>query len=210
MPTTATQIANLALARIGARRILAIDNSSVESRACLLNYEVTRDEVLRAHRWNFAIRRANLSALSEDPAFGWAKQYQLPEDCLRVLQLNGWDYNQDPKRWEVEGRVLLTDISDGVEIKYIYRNANAFEYDPIFVQALSCKLAHAVAKEISGASALAGEQLQEYERVIAPLARRVDSHESRPKVKLPWVESDLVKARQIGNWNAGHDWGEFT
>ena len=210
MPTTSTQICNLALARIGARRILAIDNSSVESRACLLNYETTRDEVLRAHRWNFAIKRAELSALVDDPSFGWAKQFQLPADCLRVLQLNGWEANQDPKRWEIEGRLLLCDLSESVQIKYIYRNENAHEYDPIFVQALSCKLAHAIAKEISGSSGLATEQLQEYERVIAPLARRVDSHEHRPKVKLPWVESDLVKSRQIGNWNSGHDWGDFV
>jgi len=197
MATTETQICNLALSRIGASRILAIDSSSVESRACLLHYEVVRDEVLRAHRWNFAIKRETLTALATDPSFGWEKQYQLPSDYLRMLQLNGWEAGEDPSRWEIEGRLLLTDQTE-VEVKYIYRNTDASQYDPIFVQALACKLAAALAKEISGSSTISQEQLQEYERVIGPIARRIDGHESRPKVKLPWVESELVKARHSG------------
>jgi len=208
MPTGETTICNLALGRLGSQRILDISEDSAEGRACALQYPVARDELLRMHRWNFAIKRDTLTALAEAPAFGWGKQYALPSDCLRVLQLNAWEENEVPRKWEIEGRFLLTD-EDEAQIKYIKRETDPAVFDSVFVSALACKLAAMIAKDVTGSSTMATEALTEYERILGPNARRMDAHEGRKKRKLLWVESDLVRSRQAGSLGSGHDWGEF-
>lgn len=209
MPTGPTTICNLALGRLGSQRILDITEDTVEGRACALQYPVARDELLRMHRWNFAIDRDTLTALASAPAFGWAKQYALPGDCLRVLQVNAWEDNEIPPRWEVEGRFLLTD-ENTAEIKFIKRETDVAVFDSVFVSALSCKLAAMIAKDVTGSSTMATEALTEYERILGPNARRMDAHEGRKKRKLPWVESDLVHSRRANDLTSGHDWGIFV
>ena len=209
MPTGETTICNLALGRLGSQRILDISEDSAEGRACALQYPVARDELLRMHRWNFAIKRDTLTALASEPAFGWSKQYALPSDCLRVLQLNAWEENETPRKWEVEGKFLQTD-EDEAQIKFIKRETDAAVFDSVFVSALACKLAAMIAKDVTGSSTMATEALTEYERILGPNARRMDAHEGRKKRKLPWVESDLVHSRQAGGLTSGHDWGSFV
>jgi hypothetical protein len=85
MATSEVTICNLALGKLGAGSIIALDEESTEARVCRLHYSQTRDEVLRLHRWNFAIRPETLVQSVEAPAFGWAFQYELPTDRLRVL-----------------------------------------------------------------------------------------------------------------------------
>jgi len=80
MASTAITICNLALGKLGAARIISLTEASPEANACSIHYEQTRNEVLRAHRWNFAITRATLTELASAPEFGWAHQYQLPND----------------------------------------------------------------------------------------------------------------------------------
>ena len=210
MATTDSQICNLALSRIGEKPIMSMDDNSAPARACLLWYEATRDEVLRAHRWNFAKKSATLSALSDPPAFGWTIQYQLPVDCLRVWQLNGYEDWEEPRPWEIEGRLLMTN-EEVAEIKYVYRNVSEQEYDALFVMAFSAKLAANIAPSICGpVTSIGGAQLQQYMGILAPLARKADANESRRKIRLPWMESTLVKARFADILNVGHDYGSFT
>ena len=209
MATTDTKICNLALSRIGEQPIMSMQDNSAPARACLLWYEPVRDEVLRAHRWNFAKKGATLNELSTEPAFSWTHQYQLPADCLRVWQLNGWEEWQEPRQWEIEGRLLLTN-QEVAEIKYVYRNESEHEYDALFVAAFACKLAAAIAPSIAGpAASIGAAQLQEYERILAPLARKADSNEARRRIRLPWIESPLVKTRFADILNVGHDYGTF-
>ena len=81
-----------------------MDEESVEANVCKLHYEPTRDEVLRSHRWNFAIRPEVLVQEVERPVFRWAFQYALPEDNLRILEMNGWDMSKRTGIWEIEGK----------------------------------------------------------------------------------------------------------
>ena len=195
MPANETTICNLALSKFGSKRIQSLEDASPEARACKLNYGPTRDEVLRTHRWNFAMKRATLSRLTGAPPFGWAAWYQLPVDCLRVFQLNGWEDHEQRDRWEVEGGRLLTD-EDEAQIKYAARVTDGNLYDAIFVKALACKLAAEICRPLTGGNAMAGDLLSEYERLTSPKARRADAAEGRSKRKLPWVESDFVRARR--------------
>lgn len=196
MVASDTSICNLALGYLGAARILSLDEASPEAKACALHYTQTRDEVLRSHRWNFAIARGGFSRLSEPPAFGWAFQYQLPVECLRVLQVNGYAEDEAPDNWEIEGGRLLCD-ADSVQVKYLRQVNDGNLFDPLFVEALALKLASRLCIPLTGSDSRAGGFLTGYERITGPRARRVDAFESREKRKLPWVLSPLVAARQM-------------
>lgn len=198
MAVNETTIANLALGKIGSKRIASLDDASPEARACKLHYPHVRDEVLRSHRWNFATKRATLTALAAAPLFGWDVQYQLPSDCLRVLQLNRYGESDQSSVWEVEGGKLLTNETEA-QVKYIARITDGVLFDSIFVSALTVKLASVIAKPLAGSSSMSEDLISEYERITGPKARRADAFEGRPQRKPAWVESDLVRARFGGD-----------
>src|SRR5690606_25509259 len=99
------------------------------------NYPQTRDEVLRAHPWNFALARALLAASGTAPAFGWARAFPLPVDCLRLLPVvAGGHLNGTPIAHEVEGGAVLSNATAPLAIRYVRRVVNPSEFDPLFAR----------------------------------------------------------------------------
>lgn len=194
MASDETKICNLALGKIGSVRIMSLADASQTARYCTLFYAQTRDEILRSHSWNFATKRAALSALSAAPLFGWDAQYQLPTDCLRVLQLNGFEATEQSDQFAIEQGVLLTDETTA-QIIYTARIEDANLYDPLFIKALSIRLAAELAQPLTGSRSAGPELLKEYDALFEGPAMRKDAAESKVKRKLPWVNSDLVNAR---------------
>lgn len=173
-------VCNAALARLGEARISDLSDGSTVSRACALQFPLTLDEVLRAHWWNFATDRVTLSELAEAPAFGYAHAFQLPADCLRVLEVNGVGGSGDPEaQWEIESGRLLHDEGT-VEIRFIKRVTGLNFFDSLALEALIVLLASKLAPSIQGGStAKAIELKEEYHRIVAPMAKRIDGNESR-------------------------------
>lgn len=68
MAVTEVSICKLALTRVGQdpNSLTALADATKEGRLCTVHYEPSRDAVLRAHPWNFAIKRADL-ALTTQP-----------------------------------------------------------------------------------------------------------------------------------------------
>lgn len=69
MPTSLTadyQIVNLALTRLGDLRIAALSDATAAAQAANAVYAALRDEVLRAHPWNFAIQRATCHHVADE------------------------------------------------------------------------------------------------------------------------------------------------
>src|SRR3546814_13239477 len=65
-----TGICNSALAKIGAARITALGEASRNASLCAELYDKCRDDLLRAHSWNFATARAKLARADTAPAIG--------------------------------------------------------------------------------------------------------------------------------------------
>jgi len=106
-----------------------------------------RDELLRAHPWNFATVRASLTEDATKPLWGFAKQFTLPGGWLRVIEVD------DPARdgWRVEGGKILTSIrTPTLDIRYTQRIEDVLEMDPSFREALSAALAFDAAEAITG------------------------------------------------------------
>lgn len=153
-------ICNLALSKIGANNIIAVDSETKEGRQCGYLFEPVRDAVLTAYPWNFALKRAELARLSEVPDFEFNYQYQLPPDCLRVV-----DVYDSASSYAVEGDRLLID-DDIVCIKYIARITDTTLYHPNFIEAFSLRLAADLAVAIAGDKSLKASLLQEYRLAI--------------------------------------------
>ncbi len=196
MSTTETDICNRALGRIGQERIMNLSDSGAGARACQLHFSGTRDEVLRSHRWNFATGRTALSRLLDTPAFGWTYQYSLPADFIRALEVNDTEDGTGCP-WTVEGGNLLTNEAT-VNLVYIRRETNVAKWDALFQEALTLKLAMKLSTVLRGSSSQVVDFAQEYDRLTAPLARRIDANEGRERQPLKPRRSEFVAARFAG------------
>jgi hypothetical protein len=188
-------VANLALGHLGEASITSLSEDTVTARACNLHFNLTRDALLRQHRWNFAQARVVLSRLVGAPAFQWSSQYTLPSDCLRVLEVNGsedGDVISEP--WVIEGRVILTNATS-VNLVYIKSSTNVDNWDGLFIEALALKLAAKISESVRGSTGKTEELIRMLEQVTAPLARRVDANEGRRRKGMIPMNSLFLRSR---------------
>lgn len=177
-------ICNNALAKLGEDVIISLTENSKAARTCNLLFESIRDALLRSHPWNFAIRRVELAQLTTTPVFEWSYEYQLPTDCLRALMLE-----EDDIEFKIEGRKLLTD-NDTAKLKYIARVEDPNEYDTLFAELLSARLAAEMAPILSDSTTLAQLMWELYQQKLKE-TRSMDAQEGSPEniTANTWVES---------------------
>jgi hypothetical protein len=147
MSASRTAIANRALTKVGAARIIDLTDDTPEGRAVNSMYDIERRALLREYGWNFVTRRCKLPALAEPPDWGYALRYQLPADFIRLIYVGEWyafpvrrPYVTGPLQpWHVEGGQVFTDQGAPLPIIYIADTEEA--QDALFDNALACKLA---------------------------------------------------------------------
>jgi hypothetical protein len=119
-----------------------------------------------------------LAQLIFTPAFNYAYAYQLPVDCLRVI-------NTDDKKyiWRIEsykdgaetGKILVTDEST-IKIRYVVKIEDPQLHDAMFDEALATYLASELAYPLVNSNTLKEQRYNEYVLKVAA-ARGVDSME---------------------------------
>lgn len=184
--TSEVQICNMGLAKIGEAKITNLTDDNRVARACNLIYEDIRDAVLRAHPWNFAMKRVELAQLTSTPAFGFAYEYQLPSDYLKVVQMD--PQGQDIK-YKIEGSKLLSDEGT-VYILYISKVTDPTEYDSVFREILATRLGAELAFLINNDKDLKEMLLEEYMLKIGE-GRSLDAQEDTADVieESTWLTS---------------------
>lgn len=198
---TSTDIANFALGRLGGDRIVNLaDEDDENARLCNNFFEHCAKMVLRSHRWNCCTKREALAKLASAPAFGYGNQFQLPDDFLRAVEINGNEVWNPETEWKIEGDKILTD-EDAVELVYIYWEPDASQYDEMLVDAISILLASKIAAPLTGNPAMAQSLLQEYEQYALGKARKIDSQEDTSGEQNPLRalinRSNVVLARKV-------------
>lgn len=185
-------IANRALSRLGSERILTLDQASTAARAIKDAWVMVRDEVLRAHSWNCVTKRASISELSTTPSFGYQHHYQLPTDCMRVLEvLSGDGETPTSYPWVVESRLLLTDESAPLRIRYVRREEDTTKYDPLLASCIAARLALELAEELTQSNAKIQTAQVWYQSLLLS-ARKADGEEQSV---MPFVEDEWVTSR---------------
>jgi hypothetical protein len=172
-------IMNMALDLLEEEPILTAEDDRTAVRWMNRNFGSIRDALLRQHPWRFAIRRAALPLLSDAPAFGWQRQYELPADCLRILPLSGAQINGRDVPFTLEGQRILTNAAGPVAISYVARVEEAGEMDPMFVRALATSVAAEAASFIAGKASLA-ELLTKKADALVMRAQMVSALETTP------------------------------
>lgn len=198
MAASVVQICNLALSHLGAAAISSLTEKSAEGIACDLHYETCRDAVLRDYPWNFATKRIAMAPLDDTPPAGWSLVYSLPTDCLLAREIVN-SLGTDPIKFAIESnaggsaRVLLTDESQAVLI-YTASVGEVTMFDPLFVEALSWKLASMICMPLTRDRNIMQMAQTMYLNTIA-LAQRADANEGEPETP---AEAEWIVARGIG------------
>lgn len=177
-------ICNSALIKIGASRIASLSEQSKEGKICFEQYPLLRDEVMASHPWNFAIKREALALLPSTPAFGFGFEFQLPNDCLRVIALDTKHID-----YQVEGDRLLCD-EQNMSIRYIAKIEDTTKFSPMFIATLAHRLAADLAYPLVQSNTVAREMRLTYERMLSE-AKTVDAQEGTPPVLIDdtWLNS---------------------
>ena len=180
-----TEICNIALQRVGVKRISNIKEDSPNGRACNFAYPLVRRRLLRRYPWNFAKTRVTLAPDAASPNHKFKFQFTLPTDSLRILP------TPEDDDWSIEGGKILTDAGDVLKITYIRDVVDPNEFDTLFEDLMGAALASEVVMELKKSKTLKAELRADMNEILAE-ARRVNSFESVP-VEFP--EDDWISAR---------------
>lgn len=189
MANSVIEICNNALQDLGEDPVMSLVDDCKAARLCNQRWAATRDAVLRAHPWNCCMAQAELAAGAETPLWRWERQYSLPPDCLRVLQVVGMD-GTEVKDWEIQGSVILCNDEAPLFISYVCREIDPKKYDALLSETLSARLAAALAYPLSGSTSLANAFWTAYQEKLSE-ARGVDAREgvSEPIRMTEWLSA---------------------
>jgi hypothetical protein len=203
---TETDIANMALSRLGEPRVSDIAENNPRAISCRTHYETVRDSLLRSHPWNFAVGRAALTASATTPAFKWGYAYPLPNDFIRLTTLNGIQADKCVTEFTLEGGEILTNSAEA-HITYVRRITDPTLYDPIFREVLIFRLASSVAMDITGDSAKRAE-MEQFAQLRMRDASFVDSGENKARVSSP-IAGLTYRLRGLDDWSVNPPFPPF-
>lgn len=140
------ELVNMALGEVAEVAALTdINEDSTPARLVRLHYAASVREVLREGLWKSARASSALSLLSDAPAFGWAKAYQLPNDFVRLVSFNELTTDDVTEElFEIRGDQLLTDetVAKIVYVKDVtIGDGDINALDPLLTRAVVLNLA---------------------------------------------------------------------
>jgi len=173
------EIANRALTKLGAARIISFGDDNKQARAVQSMFSIVRDAELRAHLWSFSIRRRSLPSLITEPEWGFDYQYQIPSDCLRLIQVNdvyqGPDLsnyrNSSTAQYMLEGNKILATYAPPLKVRYVSSIEDTTEWDAAFVEAFACRLAMEMAEDLTQSNTKRELAQGEYEQAMSMAIR---------------------------------------
>ena len=179
-------IANRALTKLGADRILLLTDETQAARTINSMFYDVRDAEIRRYTWKFSLKRASLSALVAAPEWGYEYQYPLPSDYLGLVQVNEiYVRPRDRKApWSVEGGNILCDFPAPLKLRYKARIEDAAMFDPLFVEVFACKLAMEACETLTQSGSKYDAATQGYKFALSEAARQ-DALENPPD-EFPW------------------------
>lgn len=187
--------------RLGAEPISSFDEAdnsgdNIERARLAANlWPTVRQQVLRSHPWNCALKRVMLSPDATPPAFGHTYRFQMPSDWLRTIAV-GQD-EDDRLEWRTEAGFFLCDETPFYLI-YVFDNANPATYDASLVAAFEVGMAAAMAYPVTKSTSLAQAFADELRQHLM-LARGLDAQDDPPDT----FGDSLLYASRFGSGTVG-------
>lgn len=187
------EICNTALILIGQEPIITLDDTSKQARLCKRLYNSTLEGLLRQYPWTFAIRRVILSPDAEVPSFGYSRQFTLPSDCLRIVDIRFTDCEYDwlkPGEVAVErGKILANE--EIIYLRYVGSINDPNLFDTQFRDVLSYRLAGMMCHALTADQDLL-TKLKQMEIQALQLAMHTSAIENKPQ---PVHEGNWIPSR---------------
>lgn len=198
MAQSVVDVCNSALQKLGAGRILSLNDNTRESRSCTIAYDSNRRSELRKYYWNFATKRVVLAPDAQAPAFGYKYAFTLPPDFLRFVLPN--DATID---WVKEGNKILTNSltspfftyptvdgapmaglqqslgSPSMSVRYIADITDVTQWDSAFYDVAAISLAIDLCEDLTQSNQKKQVLMAEYKEAVSE-ARLADAFENLP------------------------------
>lgn len=193
-------ICNLALKKLGDNAIISLDDNTEEAESLRLIYNLVLANELRIHNWRFAIKRTTLPALADAPAFGFGKQYSLPSDCLRPIQIGQYHIVENLKNYvsnddtfyTIEDNKILTDEGAPLQFRYITSAKTPDQYDASFPMVLASRLAYEMAEDSTQSNSKRELAARDYkDALMAALVANAVEVPAKTQVDDSWIMARL-------------------
>jgi hypothetical protein len=173
---SSVSICSNALLALGAHPINDLVENTEHARLCSNIYPTVRDNLLRAHPWNCAVKRVVLSPVSTTPVFGFGFQFSLPGDLIRVLSVGE---PHDDIHYRVEGKRLLANMQV-LRLRYIFRNEDESTWDAALVNVAETTMQAKLAYAVTGSASMRDSLTQEAAFLLRQ-AKSIDGQEEPPE-----------------------------
>lgn len=163
-----------------------------------LIYDSCARELLRGFSWGFAQNFVSI-AQAGVPAHGFDHAYQLPADCLRVVDVHCvFDLRSPKARYVIQGKRLLTNVAP-CYLRYISSSYGCESWPDDFCDALASRIAMEIAP-LSGQNMSMTSQLAQLAQLALANAQATDARENAERVPL---DHNILMSRATGNDRRG-------
>ena len=182
--TSRVALCNEALAVLGDKSIVDLEEQTPQARACAVNYGPALRAVLSVHPWGCATRRAVLPVVAGlDGATAWRR---LPDDLRLLSPLEGVT---------LEGRLIVADKSQTkkpLAVRYISSDVEPVDLPAPVSDAVVAALAVRLCEKLTGSKNKQADVIQLYE-IRLRAAVRFDSAQAAPApvTAETWLEARL-------------------
>lgn len=189
-------ICNRALALLGEKAIISLDDNSTPASLCKVLYPQLRDEITEAHNWTFATRWINLPK-AEEPSDGpLQNRFPIPADVLRVIFVG-----IDPlhaEEYQVEEQDVVTNSQKCV-VRVVVSVVDPTKFSTMFASALSAYLAAELAVPLVDSQSLSKSMYQSYGIKVSEAVTRDQIQGTSKRITSKWI----LKGRTSGSRLAG-------
>lgn len=201
----------MALGRIGGKRI---DNIDAPSDTVARDVKFWLENCILEMggiAWNCLMNQADLAQEATGPSFGYTYRYKLPNRCIKVFRVNGYnpagtdsyytvagDVGARQPLWAIYNGYIHTD--DAVcRVDYTRNPENTSGLTPQFNSALACLMASYLSTTLrSDKGTMSRDLRMEYERVLLPAAMVVDGNERNVGPANVSKHSKMLGYRRVG------------